>query len=113
MPVLGIAPLVPGQDEGHPLGHGEEHPGVAELFFAELQNPLLPHGTLHAAVPAVVVIGTVPPVLPVGLVVLPVIGDHVGHGEPVGVRHEIDLADGPAVLPHLVCGRLEHVLVPL
>src|SRR6202008_1121468 len=47
-----------------------------------------------AAVPRAVVVGAVPVVLGVGLVVLVVVGDQVGEGEPVVAGGEVDRSDG-------------------
>src|SRR5213078_2680384 len=49
-----------------------------------------------AAVPGPVVVGAVPVVLAVGLVVLVVVGDQVGQGEPVVAGDEVDRGDGAA-----------------
>ena len=51
---------------------------------------------LGAAVPGAVVVGAVAVVLAVGLVVLAVVGDQVGEGEPVVAGHEVDRGDRAA-----------------
>ena len=110
---LGVAELVPRQQKGRPLAQEHQHQGVADLFFPHLHDLLLAGGTLHPAVPAVVAVGAVPAVLPVGLVVLPVVGDHVHQGEAVGGGHVVDGGAGLGVPADAVHQGIDLPLIPL
>ena len=111
--VLRISEFIPGQDQRHSLGSHQDGPGIPQLFFPQLQDLPFPCRSLRAAVPAVIIIGPVPAVLSVLFIVLPVIGDHIHHGESIGIGHEIHLSEGASVFLHVIDQVPELVLISL
>src|SRR5699024_2698256 len=91
--LLGAAHLVPVGEHRHPLGDHQRGEEVALLASAQAQDVLVVGGAFGAAVPGPVVALPVPVVLTVGLVVLLVVGDQVGEGEPVVGGDEVDRGD--------------------
>ena len=71
---------------------------ILDLAVAQRLDRRIVGGSLHAAVPAQIVIGTVAVVLAIGLVVLVVVRDQVVEGKAVMAGHEIDALLGFALL---------------
>ena len=81
--LLRISDLVAGQQHRGPLGQQHHGKGVFHLPLAQLQDASLPGRALRPAVPAVVAGGAVSSLLPVGFVMLFVIGYQIHHGKTV------------------------------
>ena len=88
---LGPPELVTHGAHRHPVRQGQQAPGVAQLPPAQLEH-LVRRAVvaLPPAVPRAVVVGAVVVAVPVGLVVLAVVGDEVVQREPVVTGHEVD-----------------------
>ena len=84
----------------HRAALGEEDCGqeVANLALAQLQDRLILAVALDAGVPGAVVVAAVLVVLPVGVVVLLVVGDEVPEREAVVAGDEVDAGRGSAAV---------------
>ena len=71
---------------------------VLDLAIAQRLHHWIIGGSLHAAIPAQIVIGAVAVVLAIGLVVLVVVRHQIIEGEAVMAGHEIDALLGLALL---------------
>ncbi len=93
------------QQHRDPLGEEQGGQEVALLLLAQGQHGYVVGGAFDAAVPGPVVALAVPVVLPVGLVVLLVVGHQVVQGEPVVGGDEVDRGDrAPTVVLVEVAG---------
>ncbi len=86
------------QQHRHALGEEERREEVPALALPQRAHGVVVGGALDAAVPGVVVVGAVLAALAVGLVVLLVVRDEVGQGEPVVRGDEVDRRVGPAAV---------------
>ena len=90
IPVLGVSEFVTGQDHRRAAAAHQDRDGIAH----HLEAKVLDHGivcrTLHPAVPAAVVIGTVCIVPAVCLIVLMIVGEKVVEGKAVMAGDKID-----------------------
>ena len=112
IPLFSPSELIPCHKKGRALAQEQKNHGIAQLLSPHLHDPLFPAGAFLAAVPGQVIVCPVPVVLPIGLIVFPVVGHHVHHGESIGIGHVIDD-------PHLfrivagVVGQMVHMaLIP-
>src|SRR5262249_50746761 len=90
---LGAAHLVAGQQHRDALRQQPRGQEAALLPGPQREDGLVLGGAFGTAVPGPVVVGPVPAVLAVGLVVLVVVGDQVGQGEPVVAGDEVNRGD--------------------
>ncbi len=91
--------LVAAEEHRHALREEERGQQVALLAGAQREDGRVVGRPFHAAVPGSVVRLAVPVVVPVGAVVLAVVGDQVGQREAIVRGHEIDARRGsPAIV---------------
>ena len=93
--LLGAAEFVAAQQQRHPEGEQQGGQHGAALAGPQGDDVGVVGRPLGAAVPRPVVVGAVAVVLAVGLVVLGVVGDQVGQGEPVVHGDQVDRRGGP------------------
>ena len=96
--LLAAAEFVAGNQHRYPLGEKEDHRQGSDASGPQSQNFFIGGWSFHPAVPALVVIVAVPVVLPVAQVVLLIVADQIGQGEPIVAGDEVDRIAGAAVM---------------
>ena len=96
---LGSAHLVAHKQHGHAADNSSSAKKFLTCRLRSASTDRIFGGSLHAAVPAQIVVGAVAVVLAIGFVVLSVVRDEIVESEPVMAGHEIDALLG---LPLLV-----------
>ncbi len=94
IPLLGAGHLVPAQQHRSSPRHQEQGDHVLHLPVTKAPYLGIVRGALDAIVRTVILVRAIPVPLPVGLVMLLVIGHQVGQGEPIVTRHIVDAALG-------------------
>ena len=95
VPPLGAAHLVTHMQHWRTDGYEGQRQEVLYLPVAERFDCRIAGGSLDAAVPAQVRVGTVPVLFAVGLVVLALVGNQVVQGKSIVTGDEIDALFGP------------------
>ena len=101
--LLSVGHFVTSQQHRRTLRQQECGQQVASLAVPQCVDVRVVGGTLHPAVPAAVVAGTVAVFLTVGFVVLVVVGDQIIDGHTIVGGHEIDAG------PRLTMRAAEHI----
>src|SRR5438105_670235 len=83
VPSLGAADLVAAAEHRDTLGQERRHQHIPFLSLAQLVDGRIVRRSFHAAIPTEIVVSAVAVLLPVRLVVLLVVGNHVVERKPV------------------------------
>ena len=102
---LTVQDFIAGINHRRTLSRHDQKKRVSELLPAQNSHRLFSAWSFLSAVPGVIAIKPVPVVLPVFLIVLFSVGNHIRHGKSILIRHEIQVP-APAVISAQKAGDL-------
>jgi len=110
--LLGIGKFIACQNAGRPLRQQHKGERVLHLPVAQFQDAFFSCRPFCPAVPAEIIVRSILVILPIGFVMLAIIGNQVAQGEAIMVRYIIKYSFLSGIMPKPMHDLRHHALVP-